>query len=97
MNSISPYILDLKKQINLLLSRYNELILNNEALKNEKLGLLEQVVCLEDEIKELKKRIEVVDVVQGISKKDDDSTSFARVRVNNLIRQIDKCISLLNE
>tara|TARA_B100000700_G_C14968880_1_gene820265 strand:- start:946 stop:1239 length:294 start_codon:yes stop_codon:yes gene_type:complete len=97
VDSISPHILDLKKKINLLLSRHKDLIANNALLKNDKLGLLEKNECLEDEIKELKKRIEVVDVVKGISKEDSDSTSFARVRVNNLIRQIDKCIALLNE
>ena len=38
-----------------------------------------------------------VDIAKGIVIKDDDSVDFARGRVNNLIRQIDKCISLLNE
>ena len=52
---------------------------------------------LEGEVKILTKRVEVVDLVQGVDLKDKDAMIFARKRVNNLIRGIDKCISLLNE
>ena len=97
MDSISHYILDLKKQVDLLLSRYKELSSRNVDLDAERIHLLKKNDHLENEIKELKKRVEVVDMVQGMSVKDGDSASFARIKVNNLIRQIDKCISLLNE
>ncbi len=97
MNAISHYIFDLKKQVDLLLSRYEELRLRNIKIDNEKEILLKKVNDLEREVKELTKRLEVVDVVQGISVKDGDSASFARTKINNLIREIDKCISLLNE
>ena len=52
---------------------------------------------MENKIRELQKRVEVVDLVQGISMQDGNHNSFARDRLNNLIRQIDQCISLLNE
>ena len=97
MNSISSYISTLKKQVSLLLSKYQALSVYNEELSQQKLDLLERVKCLENEIQELKKRVEVVNVVEGISLKEGESASFARIKVNNLIRQIDKCISLLNE
>tara|TARA_Y100001968_G_C19374139_1_gene726685 strand:- start:565 stop:858 length:294 start_codon:yes stop_codon:yes gene_type:complete len=97
VNAISHYIFDLKKQVDLLLSRYEELRLRNIKIDNEKEILLKKVNDLEREVKELTKRLEVVDVVQGISVKDGDSASFARTKINNLIREIDKCISLLNE
>ena len=97
MSSISSYISTLKKQVALLLSKYKALSVYNEELSHQKSHLLERVKCLENEIQELKKRIEVVNVVEGISLKEGESASFARIKVNNLIRQIDKCISLLNE
>jgi len=97
MSSISSYISTLKKQVSLLLSKYQALSVYNEELSHQKLDLLERVKGLENEIQELKKRVEVVNVVEGISLKEGESASFARIKVNNLIRQIDKCISLLNE
>ena len=97
MSSISPYISTLKKQISLLLSKYQELTVSNDVLNHEKLDLLARIKSLENEIQELKKHVEVARVVKGISIKEGDSAGFARLKVNNLIREIDKCISLLNE
>jgi len=97
MDSISHYVFDLKEQVALLLSKYKELRSSNVDLDGQRMNLLKKINYLENEIKVLKKRVEVVDVVQGMRMKDGDSANFARVKVNTLIRQIDKCISLLNE
>tara|TARA_B110000014_G_C19523885_1_gene281508 strand:+ start:96 stop:389 length:294 start_codon:yes stop_codon:yes gene_type:complete len=97
VDSILPYIFDLKNEIDVLLSKYKDQKEKNVNLSNEKEKLLEKVHDLENLIKELKERVEVVDVVKGMSVLENDSSSFARGRVNGLIRKIDKCISLLNE
>ena len=97
MNSVLPYIVDLKKKIDVLLSSYQQQKDKNIILDNEKSVLLDKITALETEIHTLKKRVEIVDIAKGIGVKDDQSVSFARGRVNTLIRQIDKCISLLNE
>tara|TARA_B100000427_G_scaffold318873_1_gene316516 strand:+ start:553 stop:846 length:294 start_codon:yes stop_codon:yes gene_type:complete len=97
MSSIPSYISALKKQISLLLSKYQELTVSHDVLHHEKSNLLERVKSLENEIQELKKHVEVAHVVKGISVKEGESAGFARLKVNNLIREIDKCISLLNE
>tara|TARA_B100001250_G_C19080691_1_gene478387 strand:+ start:28 stop:321 length:294 start_codon:yes stop_codon:yes gene_type:complete len=97
VDSIVPYIVDLKQEIDVLLSRYKEQKKKNTSLNTEKISLVDKIDQLEIEIKELKERVEIVDLAQGISIEGSDSVSFARGRVNNLIRKIDKCISLLNE
>jgi len=97
MSSITSYISNLKEQISLLLSKYQKLSTYNDELNHQKIDLLERIKFLENEIQELKKRVEVVHVVKGISVKEGESAGFARLKVNNLIREIDKCISLLNE
>ena len=97
MDIINPYILNLKKHVALLVSRYKNLSAKNKNLATENSGLLKKIEHLEHQIEVFKKRVEVIDLVDGISGKDDNSSSFARSRLNNLIRQIDQCISLLNE
>ena len=97
MSSVTSYIATLKKQVSLLLSKYQQLSESNDELSYQKLDLLKRIKSLENEIQALKKRVEVVDVVKGISAREGESAGFARLKVNNLIRQIDKCISLLNE
>ena len=61
------------------------------------MNLSKQILVLKEEVKELKKRLEVINVVKGIDLKNGDAMGFARNRVNTLIREIDKCISLLND
>jgi len=97
MESILPYIVDLKERVNLLAASHQEMKVENQMLSSERGGLLNKIDVLEVEIKELKKRVEIVDVAQGMSVKDVNSVGVARNRVNSLIRQIDKCIALLNE
>ena len=97
MDSILPYIVDLKKQITLLVSRYSELKEKNINLRNEKINLTDRIGGLERKVKELKKRVEIVNVAKGIDVVNTEYVGFARSRVNNLIREIDKCMSLLNE
>ena len=97
MDSILTQIVDLKKRMSLLASRYVNVKERNVGLENDKVILIRKIQGLENEIKELRKRVEVVDVAKGISLENSDSVSFARTRVNSLIRDIDKCIILLNE
>jgi len=97
VDSILSQIIDLKKRVSLLASRYVDVKERNVDLENDKLVLMSKIQGLENEIKELKKRVEVVDVVKGISFENSESIHFARTRVNSLIRDIDKCITLLNE
>ena len=97
MDSILPQIIDLKKRVSLLTSRYVDVKERNVVLENDKVVLISKIQGLENEIKELKKRVEVVDVAKGISLENSESVHFARTRVNSLIRDIDKCITLLNE
>tara|TARA_B100000945_G_C20108363_1_gene469112 strand:+ start:242 stop:535 length:294 start_codon:yes stop_codon:yes gene_type:complete len=97
VESILPYIVDLKKDMDVLISHYNEQKEENKSLISDKIDLLERISDLKNEIKELKERVDIVDIAKGIGVKDEDSVTFARDRVNTLIRQIDKCISLLNE
>ena len=97
MNSILPHISDLKKKISSLVAAYTELTQEKLNLQRDKVNLEERVENLEQKLIDLKKRVEVVDVIQGIDLKDGESIAFARKRVNNLIRDIDKCIALLND
>ena len=91
------HIVDLKRKITLLVTNYENIKEENLKLRNDKQQMGTVINRLEQEVKDLKKRVEVVDLVQGVDLKDKDTMIFAKKRVNNLIRDIDKCISLLNE
>ena len=97
LDAILPHINALKRKVYLLTSEYCLLKDDNIELHKQKIKLTKKIQELEGEVEILKKRMEVVDVTKGISVQDSNSVGFARKRINNLIRQIDKCISLLND
>ena len=97
VNTLMSHVLDLKKKITSLVANYQNAKNENLKLINDKREMTKEINRLEGEVKILTKRVEVVDLVQGVDLKDKDAMIFARKRVNNLIRDIDKCISLLNE
>ena len=96
MNSTLNHIIDLKKRVLLLVSKYVKMKQKVEVLEEENLNLQTKLKSLKNQVKDLEKRVEVVDVVRGIDLNNSDSIYLARKRVNDLIREIDKCISLLN-
>lgn len=85
---------DLKKQIDVLVSTCNSLKKEKEQYLLEKLNLLEQIEILTQNNKKLENQyqtLKVAESLSGISGNED-----AKKRINNIVREIDKCIALLN-
>lgn len=96
-NSISLYVSELKKKLVLLLQNYNNLIIEKKSLQDKNHELNTQVLQLQTNIEKLKKNIEVVNIANSFDNTISSSSQIGRNRVNYLIREIDKCIALLNE
>lgn len=63
------------------------------AARNEKLKA--QNGDLSSRIAELEKRIQVLELREAVSGQSEDM-KIARARINRLMREVDKCIALLN-
>ena len=89
--------------VNEVKSNIEKLIGLRESLKREKVTLLDANRLLEktveeqqSEIKELHGTIEMLKMAKSIAVADSNSTN-AKLKINELVREIDKCISLLNK
>lgn len=77
-----------------------------EKLEEERQGRAraeEQVKELTDQISEknhrltvLERELEMAKVARGLTSKNEDS-GLAKARINSLVREIDRCIAMLNE
>ncbi len=74
----------------------------HNALREEKQGLLEQitelkkqVAGLESENEELVKKYEDLKIAKLLAATDDDKKQV-KVRINKIMREIDRCIAQLN-
>lgn len=81
-------------------NKVKKLVFNNQQLKEEnkkisaqKSELEHQVSALKNKIVELEDNINILKITKVMSGED---TLQARLQINELLREIDKCYSLLN-
>ena len=91
-----------EKVLTVFQSRLQQLILRHNALKQENNELYAMVDKAESEVKALKEALEqkerdyeALKIARMLEVSDDD-IEMSRTRLNHLIREVNKCISLLS-
>lgn len=90
------YIDRLQKDVAELLMKYREAVAARDEAESLLSSLRNSNKLLKEQLEELKARHDMLLTSQGFVMTEGDVKS-ARLRVNKLVREIDKCISLLNE
>ncbi len=85
----------LKGKVEKLLGRYEEIQKELYAERSEKEKLANDLHDKGEEVEELKSEYNKLQL-SGAIKGDEESARLARKRINYLVREIDKCIALLN-
>ncbi len=85
----------LKEQISELISLYEKSKEEKESLIHEKLELLEKIENLKRDKEELDHQYNTLKLAKTFAANSDDSQE-AKVKINRIVREIDKCIALLN-
>lgn len=97
MDSKSDEIVDsLRLRIKTMISRYEEQKKQNNALREKNLELTERVAQLENTIEELNKKYENLKIAKVLSSIPGEDVHDTKIQVNRIVREIDKCIALLN-
>ncbi len=87
---------ELRGQISRLVSLYQDLKLDKEELVREKMNLLEQVESLNKENEEFKHQYDTLKLAKTFAVNTGDSQQ-AKNKISQIVREIDKCIALLNK
>jgi chromosome segregation ATPase len=86
---------NLKGQITELISLYQKSKQEKESLIHEKLELMEKVEILKREREEFSHQYNTLKLAKTFTANSGDSQE-AKVKINRIVREIDKCIALLN-
>lgn len=86
---------EVSKKLALLASRYRNLKDEVEMLKAENRRLTEEKDDIENDYKELKEKFDIYKMSMTMSHNTKDVRQ-TRLYINQMMREIDKCISLLN-
>ena len=89
-------MLQLKQELKIALERHNTLKrhLKAEIEKHQQLSVEKQKI--EEEVKDLKEQVKTIKLAQAINGSDDQSTRELKNQINRYIREIDKCLNLIN-
>lgn len=85
----------LKEKIKDIFSVVEQLKLTNKALYKEKEELLETIRSKDKKINELESKYNTLKLAKSVIASSGDAHD-AKIKVNRIVREIDKCIALLN-
>jgi hypothetical protein len=85
----------LNRKLDELLARYNGLKAENNALKSENEAMRFRIQAGDDKIKELEIKYERIKL-SGALLGEGDNAFEAKRKITELVREIDRCVALLN-
>lgn len=88
---------NISKKIGVLISRYNDLKNDYSALEEENNRLKEQMKEIERENEQLSEDLNVVKLSKQIAAEDENDSAELKKKINEFIKEIDKCVALLND
>ena len=86
----------LEIKINKLISLYNVTKQEKEIIVNENENLKNEFAKKQEVVKELEEKIKVIKISNLVSSDDEDKKK-TKQKINEYVREIDRCIALLNK
>ncbi len=86
---------DLKLKVEKLVNLHERLIAEREQLVLSKEQLKDELRGKDEEIEELKEKNRLVKLAQAVSE-SDQNTRDIKIKINEYVREIDRCIALIN-
>ena len=87
---------EFKERLDQMIGLHQKMKAERQILKEEKVRLEEQVNLLTISNQDLSKKVEDLKFAKSLAGGNEDSHE-AKIKINRLVREIDKCISLLNK
>jgi|TARA_B110000467_G_scaffold152188_1_gene161305 predicted nuclease with TOPRIM domain len=93
--SINNTLSSIELKVSKLVESYTELKKIKSDLDTEKNQLFEKLSAKEIEIASLQEKIKLINISKTVDVSSDDIKN-TRMKINSYVREIDKCIALLN-
>jgi chromosome segregation ATPase len=93
MNDLAPNMTDLKGKIEKLVKLHQQLKQENDALNAEKTGLLKMIEEQKQTIESLERTNKEIE--QKKSEEQNTIITDTKLKINELVQEIDDCIALL--
>ena len=88
-------ISNLREKIQKVITAIEEVKGENKQLKEENIQLKTKIDTQEKELDDKKEKLETLRLAKSVVSSSEDSHN-AKIQINKIVREIDKCIALLN-
>ena len=90
-------VVNIESKVNKIISLYNSLKKEKEEILEENKTLKSEVDYRDKDIKRLEEKIKLLRITKSVSAQDVEKNKESRQKINEYVREIDKCIALLNK
>jgi len=94
MSQLMEKLAEVTRQIELMGDRLTELTSENEELKTQLASSLQQLKHKESQLDELGEKQKLIMLAKSLP--SDEGRKDVKLKINDMVREIDKCIALLN-
>ena len=88
---------NIENKVKKIISLYNSLKEEKEEVLEENFVLKSDIKYRDEKIKNLEEKIKLLRITKSVSTHDDERNKESRQKINEYVREIDKCIALLNK
>ena len=97
MNFTNPLVGEIEKKVSDIANQRNHYKNQVINLDNEIANLSNQLKSKESEIEELKQKYKIMKLAKSLEGGEQESNKDLKLKINEMVREIDKCIALLNK
>ena len=90
-------VLNIEKKVNKIISLYRSLQKEKEEILEENTNLRSEILERDNNIKSLEEKIKLLRITKSVGDHDLEINKESRQKINEYVREIDKCIALLNK
>ena len=88
---------NIEEKVRRLILLYDDIKKKKEILEEENIQLKKEISEKVDSLKELEESIKLIRISKSTDTQDAEKNKASRQKINEYVREIDKCIALLNE
>ena len=97
MNFNSPLVEEIQKKVISIANERNNLKTRIAELNNDKENLASQLNEKNKAIEELEQKYKIMKLAKSLEGGEVESNKDLKLKINEMVREIDKCIALLNK
>ena len=88
---------NIEEKVSKLIKLYQSVQKEKEEILKENNKLKSDLSDKDESIKKLEEKIKLLRITKSVSTQDDERNKESRQKINEYVREIDKCIALLNK